>query len=146
MAARVLALRSDTPVRQGANAAIERRRWPPQPLTLDLSHDLHHPPIDGIALPGQLRQLLKQRLRTLRRRNRRRLSKGGRRHNPIKTAGTDNPAEPRSPRLSSSPGNHRHPSPNKAFSTTSGSAGWIQYWPRAISGAVNPKLIAWISG
>ena len=29
---------------------------------------------------------------------------------------------------------------------TSGSAGWIQYWPRAMSCAVRPKLIAWISG
>ncbi|BDB39746.1 hypothetical protein Mkiyose1665_14050 [Mycobacterium kiyosense] len=62
----------------------------PQLLTLDLSHDLHHPPIDGIALPGQLRQLLKQPLQTLRRSDRHRLNKGRRRHNPIKTGGTDN--------------------------------------------------------
>ena len=30
--------------------------------------------------------------------------------------------------------------------TSSGSAGWIQYWPRAISVAVSPNDIAWISG
>lgn len=37
-------------------------------------------------------------------------------------------------------------SPSSAFSTTSGSAGWIQYWPVAISRAPSPNDIAWISG
>ncbi len=33
-------------------------------------------------------------------------------------------------------------SASSAFSMTSGSAGWIQYWPRAMSWAPSPKLIA----
>ena len=40
----------------------------------------------------------------------------------------------------------RRARPSRAFSTTSISAGWIQYCPRATSCAVCPKLIAWISG
>jgi len=36
-------------------------------------------------------------------------------------------------------------SASRAFSITSGSAGWIQYWPRAMSWAPSPKLIAWMS-
>ena len=35
---------------------------------------------------------------------------------------------------------------NAAFSTTSVSAGWIQYCPRAISATPRPKLMAWIRG
>ena len=36
--------------------------------------------------------------------------------------------------------------PSSAFSTTSESAGWIQYWPGATSFAVWPRLIAWMMG
>ena len=37
-------------------------------------------------------------------------------------------------------------SPSRAFSTTSGSAGWIQYCPQAMVRASNPNDIAWING
>ncbi len=37
-------------------------------------------------------------------------------------------------------------SASSAFSTTSGSAGWIQYWPRAMSCAGRSNAIAWING
>ena len=37
-------------------------------------------------------------------------------------------------------------SASSAFSITSGSAGWIQYWPRAMSWPARPKLIAWMIG
>ncbi|BDB41203.1 hypothetical protein IWGMT90018_16490 [Mycobacterium kiyosense] len=67
---------------------------PPQFVTVDLGDDLHDPPIDRIALTGQLRQLLEQPLQPLTRRNRPRLN-GARGHNNIQAATTDNPVKDR---------------------------------------------------
>ena len=57
---------------------------------IDLGHDVHDLRIDGVALPGQLRDLLKQLRQPLLRRhlivNQKRCSSG---HNPIKAAPTD---------------------------------------------------------
>ena len=44
------------------------------------------------------------------------------------------------------PGPRPQATPRRAFSMTSDSAGWIQYWPLATSPAGWPKAAAWMSG
>ena len=65
-AAMVSALRSDTPVIQATNDGIERAPVAPQipsrSISATIVHDL---PVDGVALTGQLRHLLQQRIHTL---------------------------------------------------------------------------------
>ncbi len=57
-------------------------------------------------------------------------------------AGWARPA-PGPPRAGAAEG---YPRPSSAFSTTSDSAGWIQYCPFAMSSARWPKLAAWMRG
>ena len=85
MVVMVWALAEDAPSFQATNAATDRAGGPAQLIAIHLRHDVHDAPIDRIALPGQLRQLLEQHLKTLLRRERR----GRRGHDPILTAGTD---------------------------------------------------------
>ena len=67
-----------------------------QPAAIQLGHDLHDAPIDGVALTGQLRQLLKQHLNTVNRAHPRGARRSGQRHNPIITGGpTFRPPDPR---------------------------------------------------
>jgi hypothetical protein len=82
----VCAVCEDNPSRQATNPATDRGPGgAPQPVTVDLGDDLHNAPINGVALTRQLRQLLKQRLKTLFR-NRRGRRQG---HNTIMATGTD---------------------------------------------------------
>ncbi len=73
-----------------------RPRHTPQPVAIQLSHDLHNAPINRIALTGQLRQLLKQHLHTLGRTDYRCARRRGRRHEFIIAAGSDNSGQPQS--------------------------------------------------
>ena len=52
-------------------------------VTIQLGHNLHHAPVDRVALTGQLRQLLEQHLNTLTRTHPRSERGCGRRHNTI---------------------------------------------------------------
>ena len=61
-----------------------------QPAAIQLGHDLHDAPIDGVALTGQLRQLLKQHLNTIDRAHPRGARRSGRGQNPIIAAMYDN--------------------------------------------------------
>ncbi len=73
-----------------------RPRHTPQPVAIQLSHDLHNAPINRIALTGQLRQLLKQHLHTLGRTDYRCARRRGRGHEFIIAAGSDNSGQPES--------------------------------------------------
>ncbi|VAZ99826.1 hypothetical protein LAUMK35_04465 [Mycobacterium pseudokansasii] len=67
-----------------------RPRDPAQLVAIHLGHDLHDAPINGVALTGQLRQLLKQHLKTLARTDHHGASRCTRRHDLIIAATPDN--------------------------------------------------------
>ena len=62
----VWAFRSEVPVFQATSAGIDFAPVDPhKPVAVQLGHDLHHTTVDGVALTGQLGQLLEQHLDTL---------------------------------------------------------------------------------
>ncbi len=62
---------------------------PAQLVALDLSHNLHQAPINRVALPGQLRHLLEQHLKTVAHGHHHGVISCDRRHNDIIAATTD---------------------------------------------------------
>ena len=82
------ALAEEVPSFQATNPATDGPRGTAQLVAIHLGHDLHDPPIDRVALTGQLRQLPEQHLKTLSRGNRR--AEGcGRGHDIIIAEGSD---------------------------------------------------------
>jgi len=79
---------------------IHQRRHRPraghaaQLVAIDLGHDLHDAPINRVALTGQLRQLLKQHLKTLARTDHHGATRCGRRHDIIIAATYDKSGPP----------------------------------------------------
>ncbi len=64
----VCALAEEEPVFQATSAATERAPGvTPQSVAIDLGDDLHDARVDRVALTGQLRQLVEQHLKPLRR-------------------------------------------------------------------------------
>ena len=85
----VAALCDDKPVFQATNAATDRARGTPQPVTIHLGDDLHDAPIDRVALTDQLPQLVKQHLKTLISTHHRGARRSGQRHDAIIAPGYD---------------------------------------------------------